>query len=519
MLTIATHNNTFHADEVFACAMLSFDPHEIVRTRDPDLLATADLRVDVGGKYNGTTDFDHHQEGGAGLRDNGIPYAASGLVWKHFGEAFLKSLFDDLDSEALAYMVKDVDARLIQGIDAMDTGHMQPDDMWFTVSSVVSHMNASPELGAYVNDKVFREAITVAKSILTSVSVAAFQKYRSARAFQEAPRYLDGRVVVLDAPMGWSGLEIEESLLYVVSPVPNTQGAFTIQQVPVTPGSFTGRKSLPKAWRGKRDVELKDLLGLSASGQNTFCHNGGFIGGAENFEDAMKMANLAVQSKRITRSSLCDRFYTRDGWTRSSVAEAHGTELKFVLPRYFNSDKDGEANEKCDRWVLPNDDGEYLDCDYFAVYEPQEAKYLNYSHHELVSVALNIATFEEGGRPMRSEEIEQWFDTVSEYGQEIQLSIQDVDLALQKIDELLHTDWELEIYLSDCMDVLREENGFMVFQCPECQGYGTYTYAYGEELQPHEDDMLLCGRCDGVGELDVKTSNWLAVNQAVSEAP
>jgi len=155
-------------------------------------------------------------------------------------------------------------------------------------------------------------------------------------------------------------------------------------------------------------------------------------------------------------------------------------------------------------------------------------------------------------------EIEQRFNTVSEYGIEIQkvydqigsikgdpievsrlldeirqlqteqmslmertsrrpstLSIQDLDSELQKINQLLYTDSKLEIYLSDAVPV-REDGEFVIFQCPDCQGYGTYTYAYGEELQPHEEDMLLCDKCDGVGELSVKTSNWLAVNQAAS---
>ena len=77
MKKIGTHNGVFHADDVFACATLSliFPDSEIVRSRDPKILASCDFRVDVGGKYDpSTNDFDHHQ--GKILRDNGIPYAA-----------------------------------------------------------------------------------------------------------------------------------------------------------------------------------------------------------------------------------------------------------------------------------------------------------------------------------------------------------------------------------------------------------------------------------------------------------
>ena len=79
----ATHDGIFHADDVFAAAILrwEFPQVQIVRTRDQRRLAAADLRFDVGGRSDGVTDFDHHQREGAGVRPNGVPYAAAGLVW------------------------------------------------------------------------------------------------------------------------------------------------------------------------------------------------------------------------------------------------------------------------------------------------------------------------------------------------------------------------------------------------------------------------------------------------------
>ena len=62
-MLIATHDGSFHADEVFAVAALGLlgDPAEVVRTRDRDALARADLRVDVGFRDDASTgDFDHH---------------------------------------------------------------------------------------------------------------------------------------------------------------------------------------------------------------------------------------------------------------------------------------------------------------------------------------------------------------------------------------------------------------------------------------------------------------------------
>ncbi len=87
-----THCGSFHTDDVFACATLSLYfkknnlKYKLIRTRDDNIIKKADYVFDVGGIYDPKIDrFDHHQYGGAGKRENNIPYASFGLVWKKFG--------------------------------------------------------------------------------------------------------------------------------------------------------------------------------------------------------------------------------------------------------------------------------------------------------------------------------------------------------------------------------------------------------------------------------------------------
>ena len=66
MKKIGTHNGTFHCDEALACFMLrlldEYKGAEVVRTRDPAVLSTCDVVVDVGGVYDHNTKrYDHHQ--------------------------------------------------------------------------------------------------------------------------------------------------------------------------------------------------------------------------------------------------------------------------------------------------------------------------------------------------------------------------------------------------------------------------------------------------------------------------
>ena len=77
---ICVHNGRFHADELLALAVIktALPDRKIVitRSREPEAWRQADLVLDVGGKDN---PFDHHYFGSP-RHDNGIPYAACGLV-------------------------------------------------------------------------------------------------------------------------------------------------------------------------------------------------------------------------------------------------------------------------------------------------------------------------------------------------------------------------------------------------------------------------------------------------------
>src|SRR3954452_2654569 len=111
-MRVATHDGSFHADEVFALAALSLlgEPLEIVRTRDRDVIAACDVRVDVGFRADPASgDFDHHQREGAGERPGGVRYASFGLVWREHGAALCGG-----DAEVAAR----VDESLVQGVGA-----------------------------------------------------------------------------------------------------------------------------------------------------------------------------------------------------------------------------------------------------------------------------------------------------------------------------------------------------------------------------------------------------------------
>jgi uncharacterized UPF0160 family protein len=284
-ITIATHNGNFHADDVFSIAALKrvFPSFSLVRTRDPAIIAEADIVVDVGGQYDPDKGrFDHHQRDGAGQRDNGIPYSSFGLIWKKYGLAICH---EDQD------IANAVDAGLVSTIDAIDCGHAEGVAEGISLSQTISMFNPTWQENTDF-DESFNEAVIFSSRILerfiASANGGVKAKEIVAKAIENAK---DPRVIVLEKFTPWKKTvhALSKDALYIV--YPSQTGQWRIQTVPVEPGSFEDKKSLPESWGGLSDNDLKYATGIDDA---MFCHNGLFIAGAESFESVMKMATLAL---------------------------------------------------------------------------------------------------------------------------------------------------------------------------------------------------------------------------------
>ncbi len=290
-MLVATHPGNFHADDVFAVATLGLALGEldVVRTRDDALTARADLRVDVGGRAKPETgDFDHHQKGGAGERPNGIRYASFGLVWREHGARLAGSV------EAAA----SIDERLVQGVDANDTGQaitkvLFADVRAMTVSGMIAAMNPAwdAELTAVEEDACFGEAVTLATQILERelAGSAAFQRARKL-VWEAINRASDPQVVELQRNMPWREAVVTQApeALFVVYPKSDGWG---LQAVPSALGGFGNRRDLPEAWAGLSRAELAAVSGVPDA---IFCHSARFYASASSREGVMALVERAL---------------------------------------------------------------------------------------------------------------------------------------------------------------------------------------------------------------------------------
>lgn len=287
---IAVHDGRFHADDVFACATLSLvlDRNvQIIRTRKQEELDSADYVVDVGGVYDSETNrFDHHQPEGAGVRENGIPYASFGLVWKTYG--------DVLTGDPRA--TKRIDENLVSAIDAGDNGvstFTKEEDMPFPY--IIQRLfgsfmptwkeSFSPDLG-------FFKALTVARDILKREIAHSRAHVEATEKVEEVYNSTsDKRVIVLPESYPWGEvLTQKEEPLFVISS--KEEGRWKIEAVTVEPHSFVNRKSFPEAWAGLRDSELEAVTGVEGS---VFCHKARFLCVATTKEAALQLAEIALK--------------------------------------------------------------------------------------------------------------------------------------------------------------------------------------------------------------------------------
>ncbi len=283
--TIVTHNGNFHADDVFSIAAIKciFPSFKLIRTRDLELINKADIVIDVGGEHNADTGrFDHHQRGGAGERENGIPFSSFGLIWQKYGLEICQGNQEVATS---------VDTGLVSTIDAIDCGHVEGVATGVSLSHTISMFNPTWQEDSDF-DSCFDEAVDFASRVLSrfiaSASGGISAKSIVAKAIDNAE---DPRVIVLEKYTPWKRTvhALSNDALFMVYPSPS--GQWRIQTVPVELGSFEDRKPLPKQWAGLSDDSLKEVTGIDDA---MFCHNGLFIAGAESFESTMKMAAMAL---------------------------------------------------------------------------------------------------------------------------------------------------------------------------------------------------------------------------------
>lgn len=297
--SIVTHGSGFHTDDIFAVATLSLllekegKEFTVTRSRDMSIAEKADYLVDFGSVYDPKIRrFDHHQEGGAGKRDNGIPYASFGLVWKEYGYTISgnQTVTDRID-KALVQPVDFVDAdpkgmtlfeSPVKDLHAFDLGMIK---ILFAPTWKEDILKI---------DETFFTLVSYAKALLSRMIVYYSDEVEGERFVLESYNNSeDKRLIILEnSEYPWLRVlpELPEPLYVVYRNIKND--TWSIKCVRDF-WSYKARKDLPESWAGKKDEELENITGVSGA---VFCHNARFMAVNKTKEGILKMAEIALNS-------------------------------------------------------------------------------------------------------------------------------------------------------------------------------------------------------------------------------
>lgn len=275
-----THGGKFHADDVFSSALLLYLNPEISITRGNTVPKDFDgIVFDIGrGKY------DHHQKDSR-IRENGIPYAAFGLLWEELGTEIL--------GEELSIKF---DESFIQPLDNNDnTGEKNE------LATLIGNFNPSWDV-KNEEDTAFFKAVQTAEMIL----INKFEKYKgNERANRRIEDILtmhesavlsgeksatEAKILVLPEFVPCQKRLRETDIAFII--FPSNRGGYCIQPLKKE-HSLNYKCNFPENWLGMEGEELKQATGLISA---IFCHKGGFIMTVDDLNDAISACKISLEN-------------------------------------------------------------------------------------------------------------------------------------------------------------------------------------------------------------------------------
>ncbi|MBP2629136.1 MAG: metal-dependent protein hydrolase [Firmicutes bacterium] len=289
--TLGTHSGKFHADDVMATALLRLllGDIKVTRTRDETILKKLDFVYDIS-----LGEFDHHQLNKE-IRENNIPYAACGLVWREFGSRIIQKFNSQLEENDIISIVDYVDKNLVQGIDATDNGIDIKSLIKVTsISDIIQSFNPTWDSNDSKDD-AFEKAVQYATEIIKRIINRQISVIKARIIVNEAfQNRTINEIMILKKGCPWLQqllkIDLNAEVLFVISPGDNN-AEYKIQTVKKSLDTFEARKDILESIRGKSSEEINSIIKIDDA---IFCHKAGFIASAKSMESALKIAELSV---------------------------------------------------------------------------------------------------------------------------------------------------------------------------------------------------------------------------------
>ncbi len=279
--SFGTHDGTFHADEVTACALLLLfdliDENKIVRTRDSRLLEKCEYVCDVGGVYKPKQKcFDHHQ----------IDYQGS------LSSAGMILLYLQSEGIISPHEYQLFNHNLVMGVDAHDNGRDPQIPGLCTYSHVIS--NFTP-IDHGVEEEELRIAFFRALHFTLEHLNRLLKRYHYAQSCRELVSEAMEKnkdCLIFEKAVPWFELFFElgganHPAQFIIMPAGKH---WKLRGIPPSYDErMQVRHPLPQEWAGLLDSQLQQVTGIPGA---IFCHKGRFISVWETKNDALNAYQL-----------------------------------------------------------------------------------------------------------------------------------------------------------------------------------------------------------------------------------
>lgn len=285
--SFGTHDGSFHADEVTACALLLnfdlIDQDKIVRTRNMQQLAKCEYVCDVGGVYDAEEKlFDHHQldyQGGM---------SSAGMILLYLKESGI------IHEREYQYFCE----ALINGVDEHDNGRDPLIPGLCTYSHIIAlFVPFLPDTNAEKQDKAFFQALEFARGHLKRMH-ERFQYMQQCRNTVEKAMQEGRECLFFDHYTPWLELFFElggedHPALFIIMP---SGEHWKLRGVPPSlRQKMKVRVPLPEEWAGLLEDDLKKVSGIPGA---IFCHKGRFISVWKTKDDAIKALEYVLSKSK-----------------------------------------------------------------------------------------------------------------------------------------------------------------------------------------------------------------------------
>ncbi|TCQ09083.1 uncharacterized UPF0160 family protein [Rhizobium sp. PP-F2F-G36] len=306
---LVTHSGGFHADELLSSVILTrlYPEARIVRSRAPEWITAGADRIvyDVGGAYDAEARiFDHHQRG-APVRDDGQPYSSFGLVWRHFGQDYLRA--SGVPEAHVATIHAAFDGSFVLPVDLVDNGALSPSTAGvlagLTLPALLETLKpVFDEADPDAETRSFHAALAIARSFVeASIGKSAAKLRAEALVMSAIEAAGQGNILELPLGMPFRSAVVKagaDQLLFVVHP---RDKDWCVTGIRRADEGFELRADLPAAWAGLTNADLEAASGVPGA---SFCHKGRFIAAARTREAALALAEIAVAEALAEKASI-----------------------------------------------------------------------------------------------------------------------------------------------------------------------------------------------------------------------